>query len=82
MKCSINIGFHWDISNQTMIDWEKRSLCPNDATNEYHTDIVSEITKPKLAHVVIMLCNQHSKVFHNFRGTIKKLDEAQDHHPT
>lgn len=82
MKCSINIGFYWDNTNETLVDWEKRYPCPNDATHEYHTDMVSELTKPKLAHVVIPLCDDHCQVFKKFLGKVKKIDEAQDHHTT
>lgn len=81
-QCEVNIGSYWDNATESIVNWEKRYICPCDATHEYHTDIVSELTKPKPTHILILLCDSHSQIFKQFRGTMKKLDDAQDYNTT
>ena len=68
MKCEINVGFYWDENQQAIVDWDKRTNCPNDTTAIYHYDM------PAFKGAKTYLCEIHEKVFKEWcLGKLEKL---------
>lgn len=66
MKCEIMIGAGWDNINEVLLDWDKRTQCPNDATMIYHF---------KVAKTDLFLCSDHCQGFDQCAGNLEPYEE-------
>lgn len=71
MKCETNIGALWDNTNEVLVDWDKRTQCPNDATWTYNYGLAA------LKNCKTHLCDEHKEKWesYGFLGTIVKANE-------